>query len=84
MAIVRGLKSGDVIVNLVAYKASVLSKRKRILIRIVFVVKIVSCLDIITFLMFLCKCTDFVWVNYIGHFRLFYFSIFSKGTWPRC
>ena len=42
MAIVRGLKSGDVIVNLVAYKASVLSKRKRILIRIVFVVKIVS------------------------------------------
>ena len=73
MAIVRGLKSGDVIVNLVAYKASVLSKRKRILIRIVFVVKIVSCLDIITFLMFLCKCTDCVSVNYIGHFRCILF-----------
>ena len=50
MAIVRSLKSGDcegsqsgnVIVNLVAYRGSVLSKRKRMLMRIVFVVKIVS------------------------------------------
>lgn len=34
----RSIKSDDVIANLVAQKGSVLSKRKRILIRIVFVV----------------------------------------------
>ena len=38
MAIVRSIKSDDVIANLVAQKGSVLSKHKRILIRIVFVV----------------------------------------------
>ena len=38
MAIVRSIKSDDVIANLVAQKGSVLSKRKPILIRIVFVV----------------------------------------------
>ena len=44
----------------------------------------ILCLDIIPLFTFLCKFTNFVSQSYIGYFWLFYFSIFSKGTWPRC